>query len=303
MRILLLILMSWSLTGFSQKLKTKLQGDWVCTGIFDSSGDSTSGKFGASNEYLRFKFRKGYLSINESPVDNTLEFPIKYTTDYFEFVFNSNSSPPPGLHLYEKQQVPDIDFQIPESKYFVDFINNNQIVLSTLNSNKDTIFYHFTKQEYFIDNQSNEKLITDIGYVIIKHLKLSKDSKGANRVAEYFVTNNTENLYPAPLFKDYSETTFGQYVSINFKFPDDYELGTISKELVIEFDINKKGVSNISVIKGLNDYFDSAIVKIIEKTKKKWIPVKINGNYINTRLKVHFIFYLDVVERNLKFSE
>lgn len=301
-KLLLLILMSLSLTGFSQKLKTRLQGEWVCTGIFDSSGDSTSGKFGASNEYLRFKFRKGYLSMNESPVDNTLEFPIKYKTDYFEFVFNSNLSLQPGFQRYEKQQVPDIDFQIPESKYFVDFINNNQIVLSTLSSNKDTIFYNFTKQEYFINNQSNEKLITDIGYVIIKHLKLSKDSKGANRVAQYFVTNNTENLYPAPLFKDYSETTFGHYVSINFKFPNAYELGTVSEELIIEFDVNKKGVSNISVIKGLSDYFDSAIVKIIEKTNKKWIPVKINDNYINTRVKVHFIFYLDVVELDLNFQ-
>lgn len=302
-KILLLVLMSMSFIGFSQELKTKLQGEWVCTGIFNSSGDSTSGKFGASNEYLRFKFRKDYLSMNQSPVDNTLEVPIKYKADYFEFGLNSNSSPQPGLHFYEKEQVPDVNFQIPESKYFVNFVNNNQIVLSTLSSNKDTIFYNFTKQEYFNDNQSNEKLIIDIGYVIIKHLKLSKDSKGANRVAESFVTNYTENLYPAPLFMDYSEATFGHYVSINFKFPDDYEPGMISEELIVEFDVNKKGVSNISVIKGLNDYFDSATVKIIEKTKKKWIPVKINDSYINRRLKVHFIFYLDVVKLNLKLSE
>ena len=302
-KVLLLILMLLSLTGFSQNLKTKLQGEWVCTGIFNSSGDSTSGKFGASNEYLRFKFRKGYLSMNESPVDNSLEFPIKYRMDYFEFVFNSNSALQPGLQLYDKQQVPNIDFQIPESKYFVNFVNNDQIVLSALSSNKDTIFYNFTKQKYFVDNQHNEKLITDIGYVIIKHLKLSKDSKGANRVAEYFVTNNIANLYPAPLFNDYSETTFGHYVSINFKFPDSYELGTVSEELIIEFDVKKKDVSNIRVIKGLSDYFDSSIVKIIEKTKKKWIPVKINDNFINTRLRVHFIFYLDVVELNLKFSK
>jgi hypothetical protein len=302
-KVLVLILMLLSLLGFSQNLKTKLQGEWVCTGIFDSSGDTTSGKFGASNEYLRFKFRKGYLSINESPVDNILEFPIKFRMDYFELVFNSNPAPQSGLHLYDKQQVPNIDFQIPESKYFVNFVNNYQIVLSTLSSNKDTIFYNFTKQEYFIDNQPNEKLITDIGYVIIKHLKLSKDSKGANRVEEYFVTNNTENLHPAPLFKDYSESTFGHYVSINFKFPDSYELGTVSEELIIEFDVNKKGVSNISVIKGLSDYFDSSIVKIIEKTKKKWIPVKIDDDVINSRIRVHFIFHLNVVELNLKFSE
>lgn len=298
-----LILILLSLVGFSQDLKTKLQGEWVCTGIFDSSGDTTSGKFGSSNEYLRFKFRKGYLSMNESPIDNTFEFPINYRMDYFEFFDNSNSSlPQPGLQFYDKQQVPNIDFQIPESMYFVNFVNSNQIVLSTFGSNKEKIFYNFTRQEYFIANQPNEKLVTDIGYVIIKHLRQSKDAKGANRVAGYYVTNNTENLYPAPLFKHYSGTTFGHYVSINFKFPNSYDLGLVSEEMIIEFDVNQEGVSNINVIKGLSDYFDSSIVKIIKKTNNNWIPVKNNGSFINTRLRVHFIFYLDVVELKL-FSD
>jgi hypothetical protein len=54
-----LILLIISGTSYSQKLKDKLQGDWVCTKILDLKGNVASGKFGESSEYLKFSFVKG----------------------------------------------------------------------------------------------------------------------------------------------------------------------------------------------------------------------------------------------------
>jgi hypothetical protein len=293
---LIIVLITCSLTSFSQNLKTKLQGDWVCIAILDSSGDSTEGKFGASNEYLRFRFRKGYISFNKSPVDNSLEIPIKYKKDYFEFANSSRTESQGGLQLYDRNPVPNTDINIPERRYFVDSISDKMLILSTLDSNGESIYYHLVNQKSFY-NLLNDNSTIDIGYVIVKHIKTSKDSQGANRVAEYIVSNREENLYPSPIFSDYSNSSFGHFVSINFVFPKTHKIGVISEELIVDFLVDNKGaVSDIKIIKGIGVYYDATIMEIIAKTKKKWKPIRLNNELVSTTIRAHFIFYLDVVD-------
>src|SRR5690349_15217104 len=59
-----------------QDLKDKLQGDWLCAKITNPNGDTVRGEFGASGEYLRFRFENEYLSISQAPFDKGLIMPI-----------------------------------------------------------------------------------------------------------------------------------------------------------------------------------------------------------------------------------
>jgi outer membrane biosynthesis protein TonB len=77
----------------------------------------------------------------------------------------------------------------------------------------------------------------------------------------------------------------------------------VSEELIVDFDIDDKGVSNIKVVQGLGDEINALVIKIIEKTRKKWEPLKINGQPIKTTLRFHFIFYLGVVELGIRFAK
>jgi hypothetical protein len=269
---------------YSQKLKDKLQGDWVCTKILDSKGKATSGKFGESNEYLKFSFAKGNLSITEAPFDRGIKMPIKYDVDFIDLF-------------------PQAVYELPEKKYTFKSQEGTDLVLSAKNQNGEIIDYHFVNQERLLKELSPGEHLIDNGLIIIKHLKLSKEAKGANRVSEYRISNEAGNLYPSPIFNDYASASFGHYCSINFVFPKNYQLETVSEELIVDFDIDDKGVSNIKVVQGLGDEINALVIKIIEKTRKKWEPLKINGQPIKTTLRFHFIFYLGVVELGIRFAK
>lgn len=277
-RIALLIFIFFIFDCYSQDLKSKLQGDWLCLGITNSKGDSISGKFGNSSEYLRFTFRRRNISFNESPIDESFEVPVKFKKDYFDLNF---------------RQCYNI---VSERRYYVVFIDENKMVLRTTGVNQDSIFYHFTNQDSFITNQLLNQDVTDIGYVIIKHLKRRKESKSPNRSSDYYVPNNERYLYPAPKFSSNSISAFGDYVSAKMQFPKGFELDSVSDELIVEFDIKDKRVCNINIVKGLDEHFDKSIIRIIKKTKRKWNPVEYMGEDIDSTLKIHFVFYLGRVK-------
>lgn len=262
-----------STSCYAQKLKDKLQGNWVCTNILDQQGNKTIGKFGDSNEFLKFSFEKGELSIVEAPFDRGIKMPIKFGND--------------NIDLF-----PSAVIELPERVYKIISVDSNNLVLSTKNKKGEQINYHFQNQNRLLRDPNLN--VFDIGQILIKHLKVSKDSKGANRVSEYSISNNRENLYPSPVFDDFASATFGQYVSINFVFPESFPFEKASDELIVDFDVTKGGATNIKVEKGINDEVNSEIIKILEKSSKKWIPLKLDKNPIQSTLRLHFVFYQGV---------
>jgi hypothetical protein len=164
------------------------------------------------------------------------------------------------------------------------------------------IDYYFVNQLEYISELKNTDYIIDNGYIIIKHLKLSKDSKGANRVSEYRIENSKEHLSPCPIFKDSKSSNFGFYLSINFVFPKAYQLETVSDELIVDFDITDEGVNNIKIIKSLNQEMDTSISKIIAGTSKKWKPLLIDGQQLKVTMRFHLVFYLGLTELPINFK-
>ena len=280
MKRLTIFLLLLSSISYSQSLKNKLQGEWVCTRILDSNGNTTSGKFGSSDEYLKFNFAKGNLFITKAPFDMGIKMPIKFGNDYIDLF-------------------PQAVYQLPERKYTVNSINDDSLVFITNNNNGENIYYHFNNQQRLLKSISNNHITIDEGLIIIKHLKLSK---GANRVSGYQISNKPENLYPSPIFNDKASATFGDYFSINFTFPKTYKPDTISDELIIDFDVTDKGVQNIKMIQGLNDEINASVIQIIEKTNNKWHPLKIDGQVINTTLRFHFVFFSGIQNLGINFK-
>lgn len=268
-----IILLSLNIYAFSQNFKDALQGDWVCTQILDSNGKKTIGKFGDSDEFLKYSFSKSDMSIIEAPFDIGVKLTIKFENDYIDLF-------------------PGAVFELPERIYTIKSINDSNLVLTTKDENKKPIDYYFIKQTKLIDNEDIENRLIDIGFIAVKHQRSSKDEIGANRVSEYRILNNKENLQPCPKFIDANTATFGDYFSINYKFPKSYQLDAISDELIVEFNVSGKGVSDIKIIQGINDEMNAAVIKTIEGTTKKWQALEIDDRPIKTTLRLHFIFYL-----------
>ena len=253
-------------------LKKALQGTWLCTKILDQNGQPTNGKFGASDEYLKFKFKKSKLLITEAPFDpSMLGFTIKYGKDFIDLI-------------------PGSVYKIPEQVYFVKEVDSVNLILSTLTSNNDSIFYHFVNQNYYNQKFDPNSDIVDLGLVVIKHLKLK--SKGANRVSDYIIPNREEFLYPSPTFIDNKSASFGHYFSINFKFPDNYPIDSVSAEMIIDFDIQEKEIKNFTIVQGVDSQIDSEALRVLQLTREKWRPITFNNEVVESRVRLHFVFYL-----------
>lgn len=270
--IALFILLILSNIAYSQKLKDKLQGDWVCTKILDSNGNKTSGKFGASDEYLKFSFKKGNLSITEAPFDKGVNIPILYKNDFIDLF-------------------PGFDIELPERIYALKSIDTNNLILTTKDVNSNMIDYYFVNQATFKDEPNNRGDFFVNGLMIIKNIRLNKNDKIGNRVAEYKITNLKENLYPCPIFEDSKFATFGHYFTNNFIFPNSFPLDSISEEMVVDFDVNKDGACNIKIIKGLGDELNSSVTKVLNDSAKKWKPLMVDKEPVNATLRFHFVFY------------
>ncbi len=261
--------------SYSQNLKDKLQGEWVCTNILDINGNKTSGKFGNFDAYLKFDFAKGNLSITRAPFDEGIKREIRFGSDYIDLF-------------------PQTAYWIPESRYTVYLVTDDSLILKTNNNKNGIIYYYFINQQKLLKEISNNHVNFDEGLIVIKHLRSSKNSHGANRVSDYKINNQLENLFPSPIFKDNSSDDFGDYFSTNFTFPKTYQPDTVSNELIVDFDVTDKGIENIKMIQGVDNEINASVIKIIEKTKNNWQPVKINGQLTNATLRFHFIFYLGI---------
>lgn len=260
-------------TTHAQALKEQLQGDWVCTKILDKKGNPTKGKFGESNEYLRFSFYKNNLAITEAPFDRrSMELPVTFYSNYVD-VF------------------PFAAYQLPERKYVVRSISEDRAVLQTMNDRDEPIEYHFLNQAKLKDAPRGDRLI-DVGLIGIKRLMAINDGKRSRGGYEYGIENGADQLYGCPVFNDRRTLNFGSFVASNFIFPDDYPFGTASEELVLEFDLHDRQVSNIRIVQGLSDGMNAAITSVVEKTNRKWETFEEAGIPVKITLRLHFVFYL-----------
>lgn len=275
------LLLSISIMTYSQNLKEKLQGEWICTKILDLNGNTTSGYYGESYEYLKFSFAKSNSSITEAPFDTGIQRKIKYYVDYVDFF-------PSAIRK-------DI-----ERIYKVKSIDSTNLILSTTNLFGKQIEYHFINQVVLFEKLLKTNQTIDCGLIIIKHLKLPKQG-GFTRVFDYRIGNDTESLFPSPIFNNgkasfyyYSSGSFGHYFTTNFNFPKTYQIETISEELIVDFDISEKGVSNIKIVQGLSNEMNSELINVIAGTTNKWQQIKFRSQSLKTTLRFRFIFYLGV---------
>ncbi|MBK7711364.1 MAG: hypothetical protein IPJ37_10740 [Bacteroidales bacterium] len=78
--ITILVIFTLSPLTYSQNIKDKLQIKLHK----NSAGNSGSGKFGESNEYLKFSFKNDILTIMEAPFDKGIDLTIKFGDDFFD---------------------------------------------------------------------------------------------------------------------------------------------------------------------------------------------------------------------------
>jgi len=258
----------------AQRLKDKLQGSWVCTKIVDADGKPATGKFGESTDYLKFTFRKQNLAIPEAPFDRGFERGIVIDSNFID-------------------QFPGAVIDFPERIYTVKKLNESELILATTNDKKEPFEYHFVNEKQLRSRQLTDTTI-DNGIIVIQHFK---SKMGRNRVAEYAITN--ENLHVSPIYDDNISSGFGSYVTSHFEFPKNYPLEKLSSELIIDFNVDQNGADNIKVVEGIDKEIDASIVRLIEKTKNKWFPLKENGTAIKSVLRLRFVFYFEKYE--LKF--
>jgi hypothetical protein len=280
MKYLLTVLFTlFTISLFGQDIKKSLEGNWICYKIIDSLNTETEGISGKSGEYLKFAFHKPFLFIMKAPFDKSV--PILYN-------FLKKDS---ILDLY-----PNLPYSLPESKLKIKHLSENELILKTKSNHNKTISYLFKKQVPFIQNMKDSTIV-DCGIILIIHLKRDYQDKNLSHESEYQIKLDSTLFYPTPIF-DFSQfTTFGEYLSINFTFPEGFELGKTSKELEIEFDVTQNGAGNFTIIKGIDGLFDKEILNILEQSKKKWKPVVYNNKTYITRLKLHLYFYLGLINK------
>jgi len=75
---------------------------------------------------------------------------------------------------------------------------------------------------------------------------------------------------------------FGQ----NFKYPDEARQKGIEGKIYVGFLITTKGwIENVEIVKSPNKIFNDEAIRVV-KTMNRWIPAKLNGEYINLRYTI-----------------
>jgi hypothetical protein len=282
-RLTLLLVLFITGTGYSQKLKERIQGDWVCIGITDSKGQPATGKFGQSVEYLKFTFSKNKLYITESPFDRATPMEITFK--------NENSF----------DWLPGAVYDIPERIYEVKELDDKHLTLTAKSESGEFITYYFSSQKNFSRSLDND--IIDNGILIVQHLRLSKtNANSINRVSEYRISNDSIFLSPGPTFEYPRGGSFGQIFSFNMKLPQDFKLDEPTDEMVLDFDVSEEGANNFKMTKGLSDELNAEVIRVMEKLRKSWKPVVVNDKPIKTTSRFHLYFYMTISEMQLPWK-
>jgi|GEM_PF-5578704 hypothetical protein len=124
-----LILASFNFS-FSQRLRDRIQGDWLCVSVSDSLNNKIASEFGESNRYLRFSFKGKYLYVAQAPFDRGIIFPLHFGQDFIDPTFE---------RLWD----------VPDLFYRVISLDSSKLILKTTPDKRQ---YLFVNQSQFIPN-------------------------------------------------------------------------------------------------------------------------------------------------------
>lgn len=276
MRLLLLCLILISNLTIGQTLKGRLEGEWVCIGIFDSKGKPSSGKYGSSREYLRFGFKKNKLRISETPYDLGTVQNITLDDD-----------------IEIRNDVPiELPSGLPERNYTVKKLDNQKLTLSALNEQGQLIEYSFIRQTEFV--KPSDKVRLDNGLLVIKISDLSnKYTTIENNIGEWVINNDSIHLVPSPLF--FGKGYFGDAFANEVVLPRDFGNGQLSKELICEFIVSDKGAADFTITEGISESLDKEVLRVFGKLSKNW---KLNEMSPRTS---RVIFHMYFIKTNGEF--
>ncbi|MBQ9185916.1 MAG: energy transducer TonB [Bacteroidales bacterium] len=95
-----------------------------------------------------------------------------------------------------------------------------------------------------------------------------------------------------PTFNGGSADTFSQWINANVAYPQAAIDGNIEGRVLVGFVVNEDGnVTNVKVIKGVNELLDNAAAETVAKSPK-WEPGKQNGNNVKVAYTMPVIFKL-----------
>jgi hypothetical protein len=253
----------------AQPLRDKLQGSWVCLKITDSVGRVADGELGASNSYLKFRFRQTKLFITQAPFDIGTMLWLNFGEDSFDLI--------------------GVEDKLKQFKYKVVSINTKQMILRTVNHKNKTITYQFANQNDYANNLDELTHFRDLGKIVLNFTYYPADNTFF-QYASYQIENSLLNLIPSPLFNGKEFPTFATYFEARFLLPRSFDIKTNSKTMIVEFDVSDQGIENIVVVEGVQQELDEQVFNVILDSRKRWTPVLYEGKVIKTRIRLGFLF-------------
>lgn len=111
------------------------------------------------------------------------------------------------------------------------------------------------------------------------------------RIECKFPIDTIATLDTPPLFPG-GDIELNKYLKKHIRYPIASIENSIEGNTIAQFTVNTKGeIQDIEILKSLNHFCDKEIMKALHKMPK-WIPAKVNGTPINTRLILPVIFDL-----------
>ena len=271
------LLMTFSILSFAKVDRKKLLGDWVKIKTETLDGKEAKGKFGYSYQYLRFSFTKDKMSFAKTPYDDVLGMEYDIFRDTIQL----------STHFAY--------YKLPETYYFIEKVDNNELILKANFENKD-FRYFLKKQTGYQSKQTDSIYQFDNDTILIRSEPLLLGNSTHIHISKTFSANALSQeryFYPRPLFEKDGECEFGNYLCWNLKYDGSLTKDEFSKPIKVSFLIDYKGrVSNIELLEGLQDYYNNQIITLISKTNKKWIPTIINKPHTYAKM-IFTIILLD----------
>jgi hypothetical protein len=267
---LIIVLITFTLPGNCQSLKSQLIGSWVKLKTETLDEKDTCGNYGLSNDYLRFSFTKKKISFARAPWD---------MGDEMNYIIDHDTIETP-MH--------NLNYVFQETYYYIEKINDTDLILLTTFDGK-TIRYILKNQSCFKPEQFNGLYQFDNDTIVIVRIP---DSHFQNHyfTKPYSFESATERFFlPRPIYKN-NTRFFKEYICYNLRFKEPIEKDVYSKPIKVSFLIDNTGkVSEIKLLKGFIEYYDKQIIKLIKKTNKKWIPTIIEAPNIFVKMTYTFI--------------
>jgi len=257
-----------------QSLKNNLVGSWVKIKTTTLEGKDTCGNFGQSDDFLRISFSKRNITFSRTPWDRGDQIP--YSIDHDTIIT--------PMHK--------LNYAFQETYYYPEKIDSTDLILKTTYKGKSIIYYLKNQSSFrphLIDNQfqfDNDTIIIVRAPAPIIQFS-TKPYSNATASDRFFTLR--------PIFN--SDMFFKEYICYNLYFNKKLEKDKYSKPIKVSFVIDYKGkVSQVHLIESFNEYYDKQIIKLIEKTDKKWIPLIIDS----PDHSVKAIFTFLIIEKSTK---